>query len=158
MFEGVGQVFNQLKALPDDEDTKRAELELHYASWSAASALQLDKVITGDTHEIKKNCALVHMQGLVLPIMHMLTISCRHSGQLLDADDEESWATCTHPEILDEEWNVENPKYGACLVFPEQLPKDVHELYKNYDANKVIEVWVKGVFTDILSYSARCYK
>ena len=148
MFEGVGQVWNQLKSLSADEDTKREELELRAASWSAASALQLDKVITGCTHEIKKNCVLLNMQGLVLPIFHMLTISLRHSGQVLDADDEESWATCTQPEILDEEWNIENPKYGACLVFPEQLPKDAHELYKNYDANKVIEVWVKGVFTD----------
>ena len=148
MFEGVGQVYNQLKTLPADEDTKREELELRAASWSAAVALQIDKVITGDTHEIKKNCELLRMQGLVLPIVHMLTITLRHSGQVLDADDEESWATCTHPEILDEKWNVENPKYGACLVFPEQLPQDAHELYKNYDANKVVETWVKGVFPD----------
>ena len=148
MFEGVGQVYNQLKTLPADEDTKREELELRAASWSAAVALQIDKVITGDTHEIKKNCELLRMQGLVLPIIHMLTITLRHSGQVLDADDEESWATCTHPEILDEEWTVENPKFGACVVFPEQLPKDAHELYKKYDANKVIELWVKGVFPD----------
>lgn len=148
MFEGVGQVFNQLKNLSDDEDTKREELELQAACWSAAAGLQIDKVTTGCTHEIKKNCVLLQMQGVVLPIFHMLTITLRHSGQLLDADDEESWATCTHPEILDEKWNVENPKYGACLVFPEQLPQDVHELYKNYDANKVVEAWVKGVFPD----------
>ena len=90
MFEGVGQVWNQLKCLSADEDTKREELELRAASWSAASALQIDKVITGCTHEIKKNCVLLNMQGLVLPIFHMLTISCRHCAQLLDADDEES--------------------------------------------------------------------
>ena len=100
-----------------DEGAAKSEAELRVAINTAAGALQLKKVPMAGVSELKKNVTLLQLNGHSIPHCHMWAITNRVATVSVQDGDLDGWAACLSLASRDgEEWTVDSPCFGACLV------------------------------------------
>ena len=133
----------------DAEENARLELESDIAGYTAAQALQLDKIPKSAWEEIVDNVNALSIKCIDMPILHQMTISKKRSSNALCSSTICSgavlWARINWPNYTGVAWDAPNSCFGSSLgpmLFPADEDVEIEKIDETADK------WLSSLFCD----------
>ena len=110
------QVKTALKNLTEESsETLREELELKQTLAAAATALQVRKLLVAAVPEVAKNCQLLLLQGVSIPLHHRMVISMRAAVVHLGNNEASKWVQALSV-ARQAEWDPKDISFAGCMT------------------------------------------